>query len=177
MFCRYCGAWLSDDATKCTKCDGLTELGEEQAVRGESGVGGNANPENSGNPVNNETPVNPDGSLNMEAYRAANRAGNVDGRGNGGGYYYAPQNAEPARETEKQSNNMALAGFICAFLFSFVGLILSIIGLNKSKELGGEGRGLAIAGIIISLLSVVGSVLLIGGYITFLSTILEGFVG
>lgn len=50
---------------------------------------------------------------------------------------------------------MALAGFICSFFVSLVGLILSIIGYRKSKELNGEGRGLAIAGIIISIVSMV----------------------
>ena len=50
---------------------------------------------------------------------------------------------------------MALAGFICSFFIAIVGLILSIIGYRNSKELNGEGRGLAIAGIIISIVSMV----------------------
>ena len=55
--------------------------------------------------------------------------------------------AAPAPAT---SNGMAIAGFVLSLLgISLVGLILSIIGLKKSKELGGAGRGLAIAGIVI----------------------------
>jgi hypothetical protein len=50
----------------------------------------------------------------------------------------------------QQSNGMAIAGLILAFLFWPVGLVLSIIGFNKSKQLGGSGRGQALAGIIIS---------------------------
>lgn len=55
---------------------------------------------------------------------------------------------------EKKSNGMAIAGFVLSFFFALLGLIFSIIGLNKSKETK-SGRGLSIAGIIISSLSMV----------------------
>ncbi|MBE6019891.1 MAG: zinc-ribbon domain-containing protein [Clostridiales bacterium] len=74
-------------------------------------------------------------------------------------YYVAP----PANP----SNGMAIAGFIlslifapwCLFfalfsLFTILGMIFSIIGLSKSKQLNGSGRGLAIAGIVISAISI-----------------------
>ncbi len=51
------------------------------------------------------------------------------------------------------SNGIAVAGFICAFIIPLLGLILSAIGLSNSKKLNGNGRGLAIAGIIVSLIS------------------------
>ena len=57
-------------------------------------------------------------------------------------------------KTEKQSNGMAVAGFILSFFFALLGLIFSIIGLNKSKTTN-SGRGLSIAGIIISIISMV----------------------
>ncbi|MDE7452925.1 MAG: DUF4190 domain-containing protein [Clostridia bacterium] len=52
------------------------------------------------------------------------------------------------------NNGFAIAGLVCSF-FSFaavIGLILSIIGLRKAKtpEYNGKGKGLAIAGIVIS---------------------------
>lgn len=47
-------------------------------------------------------------------------------------------------------NGFAIAGFICSFLFAFVGLILSIVGLSKANENDGSGKGLAIAGIVIA---------------------------
>ncbi|MBQ1874601.1 MAG: DUF4190 domain-containing protein, partial [Paludibacteraceae bacterium] len=50
-------------------------------------------------------------------------------------------------------NGMAIAGFVCSFFIAILGLIFSIIGLNRSKQMGGKGRGLAIAGIIISSVS------------------------
>ena len=48
----------------------------------------------------------------------------------------------------KASNGCAVAGFV-------IGLILSIIGLVNSKKCDGEGKGLAIAGIIISCIFVI----------------------
>ena len=55
-------------------------------------------------------------------------------------------------------NGMALAGFILSFFVSVLGLIFSIIGLVKSKNLNGDRRGLVIAGIIISAISIVFSI-------------------
>lgn len=59
-----------------------------------------------------------------------------------------------------QSNGMAIAGLILAFLCWPVGLVLSIIGFNKSKQLGGAGRGQALAGMIISPIVGVGGILI-----------------
>lgn len=67
-----------------------------------------------------------------------------------------------------QTNGMAIAGIICAFLFPLLGLIFSIIGLNKSKQMNGEGRGVSIAGIVISaILLLLGIVL----YIAFFAAV------
>ena len=60
----------------------------------------------------------------------------------------------------QRPNTVALLGFVFAFLSPIVGLILSIIGLKKAKEMSGLGRGYAIAGIIISIVSMILSVLL-----------------
>jgi uncharacterized protein YacL len=48
------------------------------------------------------------------------------------------------------TNGFAIAGFICSFVFALVGLILSIVGVQKADEHNGELKGLAIAGIIIA---------------------------
>jgi len=50
-------------------------------------------------------------------------------------------------EANRKYNGLAIAGFICSFLVSLLGLILSIVGLNQIKKQGGKGKGLAIAGI------------------------------
>ena len=63
------------------------------------------------------------------------------------------QQYQPPRESE--SNGYAIAGLICAFFIPILGLIFSCIGLNRSKKMNGEGKGLSIAGIVISVLAIV----------------------
>ncbi len=63
--------------------------------------------------------------------------------------------AVPAQTT----NGMAVAGLILSFIIPLVGLILSIIGLNKAKHYNGNGHGLSIAGIIISIVMMLFSLL------------------
>ena len=50
---------------------------------------------------------------------------------------------------KKNSNVVAIVGFILSFFIGTAGLICSIVGLVKSKELK-DGKGFSIAGIIIS---------------------------
>lgn len=64
-------------------------------------------------------------------------------------------------EANQKYNGLAIAGFICSFLVSLLGLILSIVGLNQIKKQGGKGKGLAIAGIIISAAGMVIQVILV----------------
>lgn len=49
-----------------------------------------------------------------------------------------------------KTNVMAIVGFILSFFIAIAGLICSIIGYKKAAELDGKGKGLALAGIIIS---------------------------
>lgn len=63
-------------------------------------------------------------------------------------------------QSENKTNILAILGFIFSFLFSLVGLILSILGLKKSKEIN-SGKRLSIAGIIISTCEIILSILLI----------------
>lgn len=65
----------------------------------------------------------------------------------GYGYPMPPQN---------QKNGFAIAGFILS-LIPILGIIFSILGLNRAGKIGGKGRGLSIAGIVLS-------IALIGGY-------------
>ncbi|MDE6275455.1 MAG: zinc-ribbon domain-containing protein [Clostridia bacterium] len=58
-----------------------------------------------------------------------------------------------------ENNTIAIVGFIFAFLMPLVGLICSIIGINRSTELNGKGKGLALAGIIISIVAMVAYVI------------------
>ena len=73
----------------------------------------------------------------------------------------------------KQTNGLALAGFIvslvstllCCGSLNTISLILSIVGAVKAKDYNGAGKGLAIAGIIISSIGIlIGLILVILGY-------------
>ena len=79
--------------------------------------------------------------------------------------------------TNEKYNGFAIAGFVLSlvsFLTSWamipeiLGLIFSCIGLNQIKQKGGKGRGLAIAGAIISGifigLFILGLILIIFGF-------------
>ena len=48
-----------------------------------------------------------------------------------------------------------------ATIIAIVGLILSLVGLSKSKQLGGLGRGMAIAGIVTSAVGIVASIVIL----------------
>ncbi|MDE7215889.1 MAG: zinc-ribbon domain-containing protein [Clostridia bacterium] len=61
----------------------------------------------------------------------------------------------------ESSNTLAIVGFILSFFLTVVGLICSILGYKKSNEMGGKGKGLALAGIIISSVSLVLSVIIL----------------
>ncbi len=69
--------------------------------------------------------------------------------------------------SNSSTDGLAIAGFVlsvvsifCCGTFSFISLILSIIGLSNSKKENKSGRGLAIAGIVISSIMIIVLVLL-----------------
>lgn len=68
-----------------------------------------------------------------------------------------------------RANAFAILGFIFAFVISPLGLIFSIIGLSKAKKMGGKQKGLAVAGLIISVISILITVIYI--------TLLAGAIG
>ena len=71
-------------------------------------------------------------------------------------------------------NGMATAGFILSFFVPVLGLIFSIVGLNKANQLGGNGRGLAKAGLILSIIWMVLSVI---AYIIYYMVVIAAAVG
>ncbi len=75
--------------------------------------------------------------------------------------YGQPYAQQPAAYPQDRWNGMAIAGFVCSFIFSIVGLVLSIIGYNQTKKTGEKGKELALAGIIISGLSIVMTIVMI----------------
>ena len=60
-----------------------------------------------------------------------------------------PQNTEPSK-----TNVLAIVGFIMSFFMPLAGLICSLIGFkNADKEYNGNCKGLALAGTILSAIS------------------------
>lgn len=63
----------------------------------------------------------------------------------------AATNKTTANQSNTQQTNVfALIGFILSFIIPVAGLVLSIIGKNKAASYNDNGKGLSLAGIIIS---------------------------
>lgn len=73
------------------------------------------------------------------------------------------------------TNTMAVVGFILSFVFSLAGLIVSIIALNQIKRTGEGGRGLALAGVIISSVAVAFAVLYLIFVFAFIIPLSSGY--
>jgi len=88
--------------------------------------------------------------------------------------------SQTTTNNSKKTNGFAIAGFVisivsifCCGLPSWLGLVFSIIGLVNANKGEGEGKGFAIAGIVISAILLV---LLIALYsLGFVASFAEGF--
>ena len=74
----------------------------------------------------------------------------------------------PNNDVNEKYNPWAIAGFVLSLVNIFMGatllpgilgLVFSSMGNSQIKEVGGKGKGLAIAGIIISIVSLAGYIL------------------
>lgn len=67
--------------------------------------------------------------------------------------------------SEQRTNVLAIVGFILSFFFALPGLICSILGYKKAdSEYGGNCKSLALAGIILSALSIGLTVIIVIAY-------------
>jgi peptidyl-prolyl cis-trans isomerase B (cyclophilin B) len=73
-----------------------------------------------------------------------------------GGYYGYPGYPQP-----QSTNALAIVSLVCAFLFAPLGIIFGHISLSQIRKTGEEGRGLAIAGLVISYLITVFTVVVV----------------
>ncbi|WP_344271810.1 DUF4190 domain-containing protein [Actinomadura napierensis] len=66
-----------------------------------------------------------------------------------------------AGSPQDKTNGVAIAAFVTGLLgcFGIVGAVLGVISLRQIGERGGKGRGLAVAGIVLSALWIVGPVI------------------
>ena len=53
------------------------------------------------------------------------------------------------------TNGLAIASLICAFMFAPLGIVFGHMSLSQIKRTGEEGRGLAIAGLVISAVQII----------------------
>jgi hypothetical protein len=65
-----------------------------------------------------------------------------------------PSLGAPAPAPQQGTNGLAIAGLILAFVIAPIGFILSLIGLIQVNKRRQKGKGLAITGIIVSLLAI-----------------------
>jgi peptidyl-prolyl cis-trans isomerase B (cyclophilin B) len=62
---------------------------------------------------------------------------------------------------------MAIASLICAFVFAPLGIVFGHISLSQIKRSGEEGHGLAVAGLVISYVITVGTILMMVALVWF----------
>ena len=63
---------------------------------------------------------------------------------------------------QSKTNTMAIVGFILSLVccgFGFIGAILSGIALGQIKQSGENGKGLAIAGLVVGILSTIAGII------------------
>ena len=60
----------------------------------------------------------------------------------------------------QKTNTMAILGLVFAFLFQPLGIVFSAIGLSQIKKTGEKGRGLALSGLILSIVFMILGVVL-----------------
>jgi peptidyl-prolyl cis-trans isomerase B (cyclophilin B) len=80
---------------------------------------------------------------------------------------YDPYGAPYGYPQPRPTNGMAVASIICAILFAPLGIIFGHISLSQIKRTGEEGRGLAIAGLVIGYLMTALSIVIVVGVVVF----------
>ncbi len=68
----------------------------------------------------------------------------------------------------RQTNTLAIAALVCAFVFAPLGIVFGHLSLSQIKKSGEEGRGIAIAGLVIGYLVTVLTVLIVVVSVVFL---------
>lgn len=81
---------------------------------------------------------------------------------------YAAPGMYPPPPAPNRTNGMAIASLVCSIaglvtcaLSSIAGVVLGVIALNQIKRTGEDGRGMALAGVIVG--GVVTALIVIGG--------------
>ena len=160
MHCIHCGAQIPDTAKFCTACGKPVQAAPAAPDK---------------EPVVKEAPVDepigaPEEGSAQEPVEETAPA------------YTPPVNAsEYTASVPPATNGLAIAGFVCSLIFipvglgvltAIAGLILSILGIGAAKKLSeNKGRGLAIAGTIISAVRIV---LILIAFIALIALLIRG---
>ncbi|NVN50069.1 peptidylprolyl isomerase [Mycolicibacterium hippocampi] len=78
-----------------------------------------------------------------------------------GGQYGYPGWYPPGYPPPRTTNSLAIASLVCAFLFAPLGVLFGHMSLSQIKRSGEDGRGLAIAGLVIGYLVIVFTVVVV----------------
>lgn len=178
MHCVHCGALLPESAKFCTSCGEPVQAAPaapvQEPVVAEEPAASEAVEEPAQETAEAYVPL----VEASEGYKAA--AAQLPPS------YSDPNYSSQAKPTNAAavppaSNGLAIAGFVCSLIFipigigaltAIAGLVLSIMGLSSAKKLPeNKGRGLAMAGTIISAIRIV---LLIIGLIALIALMFKG---
>lgn len=158
MHCTNCGELLPDSAKFCTSCGHRVQTVSESPIQENV----TADPEPASEPADEavESPAAP--VYASQGYTSANAQ--LPPSYSNPNYSSQPK-AAAAVAAPPASNGLAIAGFVCSLIFipiglgvltAIAGLVLSIMGLSSAKKLPeNKGRGLAVAGTIISAIRIV----------------------
>jgi hypothetical protein len=72
-----------------------------------------------------------------------------------GGFPPPPPAEDWAGEPASGTNTMAVLGLVFAFLVPVLGVVFSAVGLSQTRRRGQDGRGLAVAGLVVSVVALV----------------------
>lgn len=82
---------------------------------------------------------------------------------------YLPYPPYPYPYPPRRTNAMAIASLVCAFVFAPLGILFGHLSLSQIRRSGEEGRGMAIAGLVIGYVVTVGTVLMLVAGVLFFS--------
>ena len=146
MICKVCGAAFNGD--KCPVCGYVVEKNNETKVENDGFFDDNTASTQDGQRYNTQG-YYPQGGrakfcshcgnrIHEEAVVCVHCGCPVEGA------------RTAQQDTQPKSNGMAVAGFVCSFFVPLLGWVFGGIGLAKSKKMGGKGKALSIAAIIIA---------------------------
>ena len=133
MYCKYCGNQLSENSKFCTQCGSLVEE----------------------NTLNNQT----NEQIN-EQQMSENQPNTLNTN------QQTIYNAEQIQPIKKYSRK-SIAGFVLSLVglllagipCGILGIVFSSIGLNEVGTKNMKGKGLAIAGLVISIIDIIGALI------------------